>query len=149
MQRSGELLAGLSRAVRREPPATLSPSLAQGLPKADEQAQPELPHLHAAAAGRVGGGHAEATYGRLVEDLRRIGSARSVAYWGIGEPLVHLHLGEMIRSAHTLGLETEVIANAQLLDAGVARGLAICPPRRMPQGAPLPLLLYSYIHMSG
>jgi MoaA/NifB/PqqE/SkfB family radical SAM enzyme len=64
-----------------------------------------------------------ATYRCLLDSLRTIRTVRSVAYWGIGEPLMHPHIVEMLRSAHDLGLQTELITNAQLLDETLATGL--------------------------
>jgi MoaA/NifB/PqqE/SkfB family radical SAM enzyme len=66
---------------------------------------------------------AMATYGRLLDSLRKIRTVHTVAYWGIGEPLMHPRIAEMVGSTHDLGLQTELITNAQLLDETLAAGL--------------------------
>ncbi|HNS49998.1 MAG TPA: SPASM domain-containing protein [Anaerolineae bacterium] len=63
------------------------------------------------------------TYRRLVEGLREVGSLHTMAFWGIGEPLVHPGIVEMVALAHDLGVRTEMISNGLLLDQARARGL--------------------------
>ncbi|MHB1415515.1 MAG: radical SAM protein [Chloroflexota bacterium] len=55
------------------------------------------------------------TFHRLVEGLRPISSLRSVSFWGIGEPLLHPHIVEMVALAKGLGARTEIITNGLLL----------------------------------
>jgi len=64
-----------------------------------------------------------ATYRRLVEGLRGVGALLTVAFWGLGEPLLHPDTVEMVALARGLGAETELITNGLLLDAGMAGGL--------------------------
>ena len=63
------------------------------------------------------------TYHRLLDSLRNLKTVERVAYWGIGEALMHPRIAEMIGRAHAMGLETELITNAQLLDESAARAL--------------------------
>lgn len=63
------------------------------------------------------------TYDRLLAGMREMRTVRSVAYWGIGEPLMHPEIVRMVHSAHEIGLQTELITNAQLLDESLAAGL--------------------------
>jgi MoaA/NifB/PqqE/SkfB family radical SAM enzyme len=63
-----------------------------------------------------GGDMPAAIHSRLLADLRELPSVREVAYWGIGEPLMHPGIGEMIAAATRQGLRTELITNAHLLD---------------------------------
>jgi len=123
MKRSEELLSGLSRAVRRGTSEASVHRLRKVYVEPTTRCNLHCPTCMRRSWDEPAADMTMAIYGRLLEDLRRIGTVRSVAYWGIGEPLVHPHLVEMIGSAHTLGLETELITNAQLLDACVARGL--------------------------
>ena len=39
------------------------------------------------------------TYGRLLDSLRAVRTVKCVAYWGIGEPLMHPRIVDMIGSA--------------------------------------------------
>jgi MoaA/NifB/PqqE/SkfB family radical SAM enzyme len=64
-----------------------------------------------------------ATYARLLDGLRKIGTIQTVAYWGIGEPLMHPRIVAMIASAHAIGMQTELITNGQLLSDKMATGL--------------------------
>ena len=64
-----------------------------------------------------------ATYEALIAGLRSIPTLRTMAFWGIGEPLLHRDLPSMIAMAKALGVETEIITNAQLLDRELAERL--------------------------
>ena len=66
---------------------------------------------------------AMATYRRLVDGLRDVPSLRTMAFWGLGEPLLHPEIVEMVAAATRLGAETELITNAVLLDRETAKGL--------------------------
>lgn len=70
-----------------------------------------------------GGEMSMGTFDRLAEDLRRIPSLETVAFWGIGEPLLHPSLVTMIRRAKELGTQTELITNGLLLDGPASREL--------------------------
>jgi MoaA/NifB/PqqE/SkfB family radical SAM enzyme len=62
-----------------------------------------------------------AIYKKLLSDLREFPSLHTMAFWGIGEPLAHPEIANMIALAHEMGLETEVITNGHLLDRDLAR----------------------------
>jgi len=70
-----------------------------------------------------GGTMAMATYRRLVEGLREAPALQTVAFWGLGEPLLHPHIAEMVALAGELGARTELITNGLLLDQEMAEGL--------------------------
>ena len=68
------------------------------------------------------------TYRRLVDGLRGIASLRSINFWGLGEPLLHPHIAEMVFLAKGLGARTEIVTNglpltkeksAALIEAGL------------------------------
>jgi len=63
------------------------------------------------------------TYRRLVEGLREVPSLRKIAFWGLGEPLLHPQIVEMVAQAKALGAKTEIVTNGLLLQEGVAREL--------------------------
>lgn len=62
-------------------------------------------------------------YRRLIVGLRDQPGLRRVSFWGIGEPLLHPEITEMVALAHALGVETQIITNGLLLDEVLARGL--------------------------
>ncbi len=64
-----------------------------------------------------------ATYRRLAAGLSEVPSLRTMAFWGLGEPLLHPDIVEMVAEAKRLGAETELITNAVLLDREMAEGL--------------------------
>jgi MoaA/NifB/PqqE/SkfB family radical SAM enzyme len=64
-----------------------------------------------------------ATYRRLAAGLCEVPSLRTMAFWGLGEPLLHPDIVEMVAAAKRLGAETELITNAALLDRETAEGL--------------------------
>jgi len=64
-----------------------------------------------------------ATYGRLIDGLRDVPSLRQISFWGIGEPLLHPGLVEMVSLAKALGVRTELITSALLLNEKKAAGL--------------------------
>ena len=61
-------------------------------------------------------------YRKLLFDLREFPSLHTMAFWGIGEPLAHPEIVNMVALAHEMGLKTEVITNGHLLARDVARG---------------------------
>ncbi len=63
------------------------------------------------------------TYYRLVEGLRGVTSLHTMAFWGLGEPLLHPGIVEMVALGHELGARTEMISNGLLLDSPKAKGL--------------------------
>jgi len=63
------------------------------------------------------------TYRRLLDGVRDVPSLQTIAFWGIGEPLLHPHIMEMVALAKELGTNTELITNGVLLDREMADGL--------------------------
>ena len=66
-----------------------------------------------------------ATYRALIDGLRDVPTLRTVAFWGIGEPLVHPDIVEMVRLAHELGSRTEMVTNGLLLTEQMAERLVL------------------------
>ena len=64
-----------------------------------------------------------ATYHRLIEGLRNVPTLRTFSFWGIGEPLMHPGIVEMVRMASGLKVKTEIITNGMLLNKETAEGL--------------------------
>ncbi len=52
---------------------------------------------------------------RLIESLQRVPSFRAMSFWGMGEPLLHPRIAEMVAAASALGAETELVTNGLLL----------------------------------
>jgi MoaA/NifB/PqqE/SkfB family radical SAM enzyme len=63
------------------------------------------------------------TYRRLIAGLQAVPTLTKVAFWGLGEPLLHPDIVEMVALAKDLGAETELISNGLLLDRILAEGL--------------------------
>jgi MoaA/NifB/PqqE/SkfB family radical SAM enzyme len=64
-----------------------------------------------------------ATFNRLVESLRTVPSFHTMAFWGMGEPLLHPSIASMVGEAKALVAETELITNGLLLSPEVAQAL--------------------------
>lgn len=73
---------------------------------------------------------AAATFSGIVEGLRALSAPPDVFFGGLGEPLSHPRIVDMVREAKTLGVAVEMITNgtlltpamsASLLDAGLDR----------------------------
>ncbi len=64
----------------------------------------------------TGGTMNMATWRNLRDGMAATGTVRKASFWGFGEPLLHPHLPLMIEQTHALGVQTEVISNALLLD---------------------------------
>jgi MoaA/NifB/PqqE/SkfB family radical SAM enzyme len=64
-----------------------------------------------------------ATYERLIDDLAAFPEMKTVAFMGLGEPLMHPRFADMVRLAHARGYRTEVTTNALLLDEAMADSL--------------------------
>jgi len=62
-------------------------------------------------------------YRKLLADLNVFKTLKSIAFWGIGEPLAHPQIIDIVALAHESGLKTEMITNGHLLDKSMARGL--------------------------
>jgi MoaA/NifB/PqqE/SkfB family radical SAM enzyme len=60
------------------------------------------------------------TYGRIVEGLKAFSPVPTVFFGGLGEPLAHPRIVEMIRQAKTAGAKVELITNGILLNEAVA-----------------------------
>jgi len=63
------------------------------------------------------------TFERLVADLRDFPSVETMAFFCVGEPLLHPQLVDMVALAHERGYRTEVTSNALLLTPELADGL--------------------------
>jgi len=63
------------------------------------------------------------TYRKLIADLHTIPSLQKISFWGFGEPLLHPDIVEMVSLAKQLGVQTQMITNALLLDKNKAEGL--------------------------
>lgn len=64
-----------------------------------------------------------ATFNSLIEGLRRAAALHTVSFWGMGEPLLHPCIVDMVSAAGQLGADTELITNGLLLDEAKARSL--------------------------
>jgi len=62
-------------------------------------------------------------YQRLIDDLAEFPAARTVAFAGLGEPLLHPRFVDMVELAHANGLSSEMTTNALLLTPELAAGL--------------------------
>lgn len=56
------------------------------------------------------------TYRKLIDSLRKITSLQKISFWGVGEPLLHPEIVEIVSLAKQIGVETQIITNALLLD---------------------------------
>jgi MoaA/NifB/PqqE/SkfB family radical SAM enzyme len=59
----------------------------------------------------------------LIDGLADFPEAKTIAFAGLGEPMLHAELPDMIRLAHERGLRTEMTSNALLLTPVMARRL--------------------------
>jgi len=55
-------------------------------------------------------------YKKLIDELKEFKHLEKIAFWGIGEPTYHPEIAEMIALASELGVQTQMITNALLLD---------------------------------
>jgi MoaA/NifB/PqqE/SkfB family radical SAM enzyme len=62
-------------------------------------------------------------YQALIDGLAELPEAKTVAFAGLGEPLLHEKFPEMVRLAHGRGLRTEMTSNAMLLTPSLAERL--------------------------
>ena len=62
-------------------------------------------------------------YQALIDGLADFSEAKTIAFAGLGEPLLHERFPEMVRLAHARGLRTEMTSNATLLTPALADGL--------------------------
>jgi tungsten cofactor oxidoreducase radical SAM maturase len=63
------------------------------------------------------------TFEKLMADLKTVKTLKEMAFWGIGEPLLHPDIIKMIALAHALGVKTELITNGALLTTDMAHNL--------------------------
>ncbi|MFO7814378.1 MAG: radical SAM protein [Halanaerobiales bacterium] len=69
-------------------------------------------------------GHMEMpVYKKMIEDLKEFKKLNKISFWGIGEPLFHPNIIEMIDSANELPVKTQIITNGLLLDEKVGNEL--------------------------
>jgi MoaA/NifB/PqqE/SkfB family radical SAM enzyme len=59
----------------------------------------------------------------LIDGLADFPGPKTMAFAGLGEPLLHERFPEMVRFAHTRGLRTEMTSNAMLLTPALAASL--------------------------
>lgn len=64
-----------------------------------------------------------ATFERIVEEIETLETLPTVFFGGIGEPLSHSHLPQMIARVKSLGCRVEMISNGTLLNESRARAL--------------------------
>jgi MoaA/NifB/PqqE/SkfB family radical SAM enzyme len=62
-------------------------------------------------------------YEALIDGLADFPDAKTIAFAGFGEPLLHPRFTEMVRLAHEKGLRTEMTSNAMLLTSSMAEQL--------------------------
>ena len=62
-------------------------------------------------------------YRALIDGLADVPGAKTIAFAGLGEPLLHRELPAMVRLAHDRGLRTEMTSNAVLLTPSLAAEL--------------------------
>jgi len=62
-------------------------------------------------------------YRALIDGLAAFPEAKTISFAGLGEPLLHAELSEMIQLAHERGLRTEITSNAILLTPTMAHRL--------------------------
>ncbi len=62
-------------------------------------------------------------YQALIDGLVDFPGAKTIAFAGMGEPLLHEQFPEMVRLAHARGLRTEMTSNAMLLTPSLAERL--------------------------
>ncbi|MBN1664678.1 MAG: radical SAM protein [Deltaproteobacteria bacterium] len=65
------------------------------------------------------------TFKKLMADLENVKTLKEIAFWGIGEPLLHPDIIRMIKLAHDLGVKTELITNGALLDKDMAHNIIL------------------------
>jgi MoaA/NifB/PqqE/SkfB family radical SAM enzyme len=63
------------------------------------------------------------TFERIMEELEGLSTLPTVFFGGIGEPLSHSHIAEMIGRAKALGCRVEMITNGTLLTESKSRAL--------------------------
>ncbi len=59
----------------------------------------------------------------IIKSLQTVSPSPTVFFGGLGEPLLHEHVTEMIKQAKTIGSRVELITNATLLNEQMSRSL--------------------------
>ncbi|MDZ7671927.1 MAG: radical SAM protein [Halanaerobiales bacterium] len=62
-------------------------------------------------------------YIKIIDDLKEFDNLDRISFWGIGEPLYHPDIVEMIKRAKQLNVNTQIITNGLLLDESMSRNL--------------------------
>ncbi len=62
-------------------------------------------------------------YRAVLDQTRAMSDLRLLSFGGIGEPLAHPHLPDMVAAAKARGLAVELVTNGTLLETGLARAL--------------------------
>lgn len=62
-------------------------------------------------------------YRKMIDDLKGFKKINRISFWGIGEPLYHPNITEMIDLANKLSVKTQIITNGILLDEKMAKEL--------------------------
>ena len=65
----------------------------------------------------------ESVYRVLIDSLEAFPGPKTIAFAGLGEPLLHARLPDMVALAHKRGLRTEMTSNAMLLTSSLAERL--------------------------
>ncbi|MBI5303661.1 MAG: SPASM domain-containing protein [Chloroflexi bacterium] len=64
-----------------------------------------------------------ATFERVLDGLREIGTRPTVMFAGIGEPLGHFYIAEMVRRVKEIGCRVEITTNGTMLNEKMSRAL--------------------------
>lgn len=62
-------------------------------------------------------------YEKILDDLDDFPGPKTIAWAGVGEPLLHPRLPEMVRAAHEKGMRTEITTNGLLLSHALSDSL--------------------------
>ncbi len=62
-------------------------------------------------------------YKKLINELKEFEGLGKISFWGIGEPLFHPQIAEMVELASELGVKTQIITNGLLLSEQKALSL--------------------------
>ena len=96
----------------------------------------DLCDLHPQLVGRTVRGYGLVRYiEALIDGLADFPGPKTIAFAGLGEPLLHEKFPEMVRLAHERGLRTEMTSNAMLLTpslAGQTRSRPVSTSSRSP-----------------
>jgi len=65
----------------------------------------------------------EETFNRIIDEVRNLAGPPTIFFGGLGEPLFHPRIVEMVARAHQAGCRVELITNGTLLDAHLSKDL--------------------------